>query len=514
MKARVLAAGLIASALLAGCAPASAKTDDTLRVVASTPIVADLVREVAGERAVVTSLVPAGSDPHAFEPPLSAVREVAWADLAFANGLLLESGAIRHTLEANLPRGSRLVDLGEEAPAYGGRHIRLVEDFSLSTVWLGFRSQGLPGAWRIRAEQVSGPGRLAAFTTGTFGEARVFMASADGLSAADSVALPPDAHTHMSWAMSEPGVYTLDLVQEPLDEDGQEAFATADSKGLKATIRFAVGVEPDPQLVQLKSGHVDITASPGGIVLKADEGGRAVSYDPAEVVVVVPNRTLSTVPQGNWKFLGKPGEDVWVLAQAVLGEHIHGEIDPHLWHDVMNAVAYVDVIAEKLAKADPANAAVFRARAADFAQELVELDEWARSVLATIPKENRKLVTAHDAFGYLASAYGLEVAGFVAPNPSLEPSSRDMTILTRELRDLRVPAVFENPASTAHQAELRNAARSAGVQVCPIYADTLTAEVPTYVDLVKANVASLKACLDPTSLSALPMGAKTLLRGM
>lgn len=512
-----------------GCAPAQAHDRDGFEVVASTPIVADLVQRVAGPDASVTSLVPTGADPHSYEPPLRAVRDVAWADLAFENGLLLESGAIRHTLEANLREGVPLVSLGESAPAYGGRHIRLVEDFALSTVWLGFRSEGLAGAWQIRATSMEGPGLLAAFTTGTFGEASPHITSSDGFGDADAVALPANAHTHMSWAFSEAGTYTLNLTQEPHPDEELGAgdpspFMTetqtvagdtgAQAQNAAATIRFAVGIEPETGLVNLDSGHVDITATQQGIKLGADEGGKSVYYDPSDVVVVVPNRTLAKVPQGNWSFIGKPGQDAWILAQAVLGEHIHGEIDPHLWHDVRNAMAYVDVIAQELAKADPENSAGYARRAEEFKQELDELDKWAAAVIASIPPQNRKLVTAHDAFGYLADRYGLEVAGFVAPNSSVEPSSRDMAILGRQLRDLHVPAVFENPASAAHQVELKTAAAGAGVRICPIYADSLTEQTPTYVSLVEANVAALKECLDPASQGAWPRTEKPVLKGI
>lgn len=545
MSSKPLVVATVAALLLGGCAPANASKDDRIEVVASTPIIADLVRNVAGQDASVTSLVPTGADPHSYEPPLRAVRDVAWADLAFENGLLLESGAIRHTMRANLREGVPLISLGDKAPAYGGRHIRLVEDFALSTVWLGFRSDRLPGPWQIRATSMEGPGRLAAFTTGTFGEGRPYITSSDGFGSADAVALPPDAHTHMSWAFSEAGTYTLNLVQEP-HSGGQESLAgqqdASNGEGepalngsetqtdgeqqastLKAPsatsedevmIRFAVGVEPDASLVHLDAGHVDITATPQGIRLLADEDGKSVYYDPQDVQIVVPNRTLAKVPQGNWAFLGKPGEDTWILAQAVLGEHIHGEIDPHLWHDVNNAIAYVDVIAEELAKADPERAQAYATRAKKFKAELRQLDQWTAAVLASIPAQNRKLVTAHDAFGYLASRYGLEVAGFVAPNPSIEPSSRDMAILSRQLRDLHVPAVFENPASAAHQAELQSAAESAGVRLCSIYADSLTQQTPTYVSLVEANVTSLKACLDPTSQGAWPRASQPVLKGI
>ena len=69
-------------------------------------------------------------------------------------------------------------------------------------------------------------------------------------------------------------------------------------------------------------------------------GGGAVHqevYDPATTVIEVPNKALKQVPSGRgYRFLGRPGDEVYQLPQAVLGRHVHGEIDPHLWQDVGN----------------------------------------------------------------------------------------------------------------------------------------------------------------------------------
>ena len=57
-----------ALSLLAGCGHAPASQNDKLSVVTTTPILADLTRNVAGDRATVTSMVPSGADPHTYEP--------------------------------------------------------------------------------------------------------------------------------------------------------------------------------------------------------------------------------------------------------------------------------------------------------------------------------------------------------------------------------------------------------------------------------------------------------------
>ena len=113
----MLAASTLAfTATLAGCAPApDPASDGELRVVATTGILADLVRNVAGDRVHVTQMVPNGADPHSWEPSLRTVRDVAYADVAFSNYLMLEEHALIRALDSNLPAGSRSVSVAEEA---------------------------------------------------------------------------------------------------------------------------------------------------------------------------------------------------------------------------------------------------------------------------------------------------------------------------------------------------------------------------------------------------------------
>lgn len=83
-------------------------------VAATTPILADLVREVGGQRVSVESVVPPGADPHTFEPTPSTAKALAKSRLLFANGLGLEPFLPR--LRNLLPPGARVVKLGEGQP--------------------------------------------------------------------------------------------------------------------------------------------------------------------------------------------------------------------------------------------------------------------------------------------------------------------------------------------------------------------------------------------------------------
>ncbi len=514
-RPRPLTTGLVAlTTVLSGCAAVPPAGDpQRLSVVTTTGILADLTRQVAGEHAEVHSLVPEGGDPHSYEPSLRDVRHVAYADLAFSNYVLLEGRAVIRALDANLRPGVRDVALAEAAVKYAAEIIPLVEDASLDTIWLGLRARGTGeqlGATRssdvrLRAVDVQGPGELYAYITETFGTPAFSVDTSDGLDERDTTLLPPDAHTHMSWAFTAPGVYRLTVAAELAVTDEEVV-----PLGGPTTFTFAVGVDPHTVIgaegaTVLRSGHADIavdTDTPGGdIYLWADpEGGgdhtqRARAGE--DVVIEVPNRALHEIPgEPAYRFLGRAGDQVHQLPQAVLGRHVHGEIDPHLWQDVRNAQAYVEIIRDELVAADPAHAEHYRANASRYLEELVVLDDYVRDTIAAIPPSRRHLVTTHDAFGYLGAAYDIDIAGFVTPNPSTEPSVAERRRLVETIDNLDVGAVFLEPTLMARSSTLTEVAGELGVQVCPIYGDAFDDEVTSYTAMMRANADSLRRCLE------------------
>lgn len=565
----VIQAALVLT-LVAGCAGVGVDParDGQLRVVTTTGILADLVRNVAGGRATVSQLVPDGADPHSYEPSLRAIRDVAYADLAFSNYLLLEQHSIIRALDANLPASAQSVSIAEEAAKQGATILPLVEDRALDTLWLGMRVSGdgkRYGANRasevdLQVVSVQGPGQASSYLTTTFGTPELGFSSHDGFDAAsdykhDTVSLPADAHQHMSWAFTKPGVYRVQFKARLRPVKGKNVeFKTA-------TFTFAVGVDAAAVAkregrVVLGPGHGDVSVDleAGRITLVADKqaSGQAwpsaaktasastpspapsdgasepsqsdvvvagaahvpghVALDPQRVVVDVPTRTLAQVPQG-YGFVGRAGTQAYILPQAVLGKHVHGEIDPHLWHDVHNAAAYVKVICAKLKQVDPAGASVYEANAARYLNQLAQLDTQVKSTLDTISEANRQLVTTNDAYAYLANAYGLKVAGFVAPNPASEPSLADRRKLAATIKDLHIKAVFLEPNLARTRSTLKVVASEAGVKVCPLYGDTLDNQAPTYQAMMRFNANSLARCLGgrpgakATASSAKPPGS-------
>ena len=519
--ALVTAVSAVVGLVLTGCASPTAAADTKLRIVTTTALLADMTRNVVGDDASVTSLIPPNADPHTYEPTLRDVRNLAYADVTLANHLLLEEQALTRTMRANTRPGVSVTEVAEESPRYGGRLIALVEDAKLNTVWLGMRvRQADPtvSGVEFRAQSLEAPGDLAAYLTGTFGQPRPYFASSDGIDNHDVAALPPNAHTHMSWAFTEPGVYKLKLAaakQHGKFRAGQNNQVSAGGRPeAAATVTFAVGIDPAPvarklaaqtgkSVTTINRGHVDISfnAAQNQIEFFGDRQDGQVGdtvYNPETTVIAVPNAALGQVPaRPEYRFIGQPGSTIYVLAQAVLGKHVHGEIDPHVWQSVPNVIAMVQVIRDVVSAADPAHAKEYSQRTAAYIQTLQKLDTYVRSTLQTIPSERRNLVTPHDAYGYLGATYNMQIAGFVTPNPGIEPSSTDMIALTRTLDALKVPAVFVEPALRGRVKELTQAAGARGLKVCSIYGDSLDEKVTTYVQMMATNAYNLAVCLYP-----------------
>lgn len=500
----------------AACAPAPSLSahDERLQVITTTGLLRDVVSQVGGDRTTVVSIVPDNADPHSFEPSLRDARNVVYAEVAFSNYLMLEQHGIIRTLDANLDENAPNISLAEEAVKYAAELIQLVENPNLDTLWLGLRARGDGadlGATRtseilLSATGATGPGDIYGYLTGTFGETDVYVDSSDGFDAGtgyrdDTATLPAGAHTHMSWVFTEPGVYTLDLLAR-LQVDPQSQPITVGS----ATFTFVVGVPPSeaqrPEATVLDEGHADLTVdlNTGEVYALYDRDGGGehaqTEYAADDVVISVPNRAIDEVPADpGHRFLGRPGTPIYQLPQAVLGKHVHGEIDPHLWQNVGNVIAYVKLIRDTLIGADPEGAAEYRANADAYIAELEELDQYVRDRIGAIPPERRYLVTTHDAFGYLAAAYDIDIAGFVTPNPSVEPSLAERRKLVQTIETLQVPAVFLEPNLRARSDVLSQIAADHGVEVCDIYGDAFDERVQDYVSMMRFNADSLHNCL-------------------
>ena len=182
--------------------------------------------------------------------------------------------------------------------------------------------------------------------------------------------------------------------------------------------------------------------------------------------------------------------------------HEDGGIDPHVWMAPALWAQAIPPVAAALTAAAPACADAISANAAAHAGELAALDAWGRASIATIPEGARILVTAHDAFGYLARDWGLSVAAIQGISTEAEASVADISDTARLVADAGVPAVFVESTINPRTIEaLVDAARALGHSVTvggSLYADAMGDEgTPegTYVGMTRANVIAIATSL-------------------
>ena len=119
-----------------------------------------------------------------------------------------------------------------------------------------------------------------------------------------------------------------------------------------------------------------------------------------------------------------------------------GHPNPHLWPDPNLGLKYAELTREQLASLDPDNADYYEQNLEAFRQRIDAMDAAIRQSVATIPPENRRLVTYHDSWAYFALSYGMEVIGAVQPSDFAEPSAREVAEIIDQVKELRLPAVF------------------------------------------------------------------------
>ena len=173
----------------------------------------------------------------------------------------------------------------------------------------------------------------------------------------------------------------------------------------------------------------------------------------------------------------------------------HGEVDPHWWQDPRNVVLAVARIRDALIEADPAGRAGYERRAAAYTRKLRRLDADVERCIERVPPDKRKIVTTHDALGYFADRYGVQVIGAVIPSLSTQaqPSAKDVNRLVEQIEDEGVEAVFPEVAVSQRLEDAIS--RESGAEVGPeLWADSLGPEgsgAETYVDAMRANAAAL-----------------------
>lgn len=146
--------------------------------------------------------------------------------------------------------------------------------------------------------------------------------------------------------------------------------------------------------------------------------------------------------------VGRKGKPVFPVTEGLDRENLReppefeGHWDPHVWMDVELWSECVGHVAKELGTLDTSSSEDYQARADEYRKQLTELDGYIKKVIATIPEEQRFLVTAHDAFGYFAQAYGIEVKAIQGISTDSQAAISDINSLVDFIVENKVPAIF------------------------------------------------------------------------
>jgi manganese/zinc/iron transport system substrate-binding protein len=119
-----------------------------------------------------------------------------------------------------------------------------------------------------------------------------------------------------------------------------------------------------------------------------------------------------------------------------------GHLDPHVWMDVYAWSSGVDAIALSLSQLDPTHAADYERNAKAYQEQLSELHEYGKKSLGSIPRDQRILITSHDAFNYFGRAYDLDVQGIQGLSTESEAGLQRINDLVSLIVDKNVKSVF------------------------------------------------------------------------
>ncbi len=174
--------------------------------------------------------------------------------------------------------------------------------------------------------------------------------------------------------------------------------------------------------------------------------------------------------------------------------HVAGGIDPHWWHSAENMRRAARILADEFSEADPGNKDAYKANAAIAEKKFAELKSWAQQQIATIPRDQRKLVTAHTAFGYFCKEYGFKSLPLLGLGREDEVTAQYLVEAIKIIRENKIRAVF--PEDQANPKVLTQITKETGAKIGKdLVADGTSINAHTFEAMLKHNVGAIVEAL-------------------
>jgi len=177
--------------------------------------------------------------------------------------------------------------------------------------------------------------------------------------------------------------------------------------------------------------------------------------------------------------------------------------DPHAWMAADNGLIYTKNIYDVLSKNDPANEEYYKTNYLKYKKELEELDSYIKLAIESIPRDQRVLITSHDAFSYFGKRYGLRLEAIMGISTEADAQTSDIIRVTEIIKKYNVPAVFIE--STINPKLIKQLAKDNNVAIGgELYADSLGpkgSEGESYFKMLKHNTDVIVAALKNKNMS-------------
>ncbi|MCT4786152.1 metal ABC transporter substrate-binding protein [Exiguobacterium aestuarii] len=174
--------------------------------------------------------------------------------------------------------------------------------------------------------------------------------------------------------------------------------------------------------------------------------------------------------------------------------HDHGQYDPHVWLDPMNAVSMAEAVEAAFSEEAPDYKDEFAERLSAFKDEANALDAELKSAVENGSKS--ELLVTHAAYGYLGERYGFEQLPIAGLTPSEEPSQQALKRIIEEARlhDLNYIA-FEDTVTPKVAEVVKQEIGAESVTIYNLESVTKEQMDKSYFDLMRENVKALETAL-------------------
>ena len=295
------------------------------------------------------------------------------------------------------------------------------------------------------------------------------------------------------------GLLSIFLIgcKDPKAKDGKFHIVTTTSMitdlvknigGDQVEVEGLMGAGVDPHLYKASEGDVSKLATADMILYN----GLHLEGKLVEVFEKMQKQKINTVAIS----------DALDKKDLIGSSHFASNYDPHIWFDVENWEKITLYVAEKLSEAQPENKAIFTANAQKYLQELKTLKQELTAEIATLPEDQRRLVTAHDAFNYFGKAFKFDVVGLQGLSTATEAGVQDVQKTAAYIIDHKVKSVFIESSVPRRTVEaLQAAVNSKNHQVKiggTLYSDALGnpgSPEGSYIGMFKYNVHTIVEAL-------------------